>query len=160
MTISLPLTYMSIDDLAHQIQQHGQGTLLAKLDLESAFSHILVRPQDWELQGSIYLFTDSERHPTKYYFVNTVLPFGLRSSPKPFTDFAHASKLMMEYQGVSYVNQYLDDYVTVAQPHNDICQSNLNKILDLCDDIGLSLNPSNLLQPTTKLEFLGIIWIH
>ena len=74
------LTYMSIDDVVHQIQQHGQGASMAKLDFESAFAHMLVRPQDWELLGSSHWFTDSEEHSTRCYFVNTVLPFGLRSS--------------------------------------------------------------------------------
>ena len=130
---------------------------MAKLDLESAFSHILVRPQHWELMWSSDWFTDSVGHSTRCNFVNTVLPFGLRSSPKCFTDFVHASKLMMEYQGVSYVNQYFDDYVTVGPPHVDICQSNVNMMLDVCDGIGFSFNLSKLVQPATKLEFLGII---
>jgi hypothetical protein len=151
------LTYMSIDDVVHAVQQHGKGALMAKLDLESAFSHILVRPQDWELLGSSYWYTDSDGHATKFYFINTVLPFGLRSSPKLFTDFAYAAKLMMEYGGVSYINHYLDDYVTVGPPCSDICQSNLDKMLDVCSEIGFGINPSKLVQPTTTLEFLGII---
>ena len=34
------LQYMTIDDIIHQIKEHGQGALLAKLDLEDAFKHI------------------------------------------------------------------------------------------------------------------------
>ena len=66
---------------------------------------------------------------------------------------------MMEYQGVSYIKQYLDAYVSVGPPHSDICQSILNMMLDGCDDIGFSLNLLKLVQPTTKLEFLGIILV-
>ena len=151
------LTYMTIDDVVYKIQEYGPGALVAKLDLESAFSHILVRPQDWELLGSSYWCQDNTGTVTRQYFVNTVLPFGLRSSPKLFTDFAFAAKLVMEYEGVSYVNHYLDDYVTVGPPSSDVCGENLDKMLTVCKDIGFSINPSKLVHPSTVIEFLGII---
>ena len=151
------LTYMTIDDVVYALQQYGQGALMAKLDLESAFSHILVHPQDWELLGSSFWHTDSDGEAQKLYYINTVLPFGLRSSPKLFTDFAFAAKLIMEYDGVSYVNHYLDDYITLGPPKSDVCQSNLETMLNVCSEIGFSINPSKLVLPTTTIEFLGII---
>ena len=148
------LTYMSIDEVVHAIQQYGRGALLSKLDLESAFSHILVRPEDWELLGSSYWCSDCN---CRHYLVNTVLNFGLRSSPSLFTDFAYAAMLIMKAQGVSYVNHYLDDYVTVGPPCSHICQKNLDIMMKVCNDVGFTINPSKLVQPTTCIEFLGIV---
>ena len=47
------LQYMTIDYIIHRIKNHRQGILLANLDLEDAFKHIMVRPEDWDLLGSI-----------------------------------------------------------------------------------------------------------
>ena len=54
------------------VQQLGKGSLLAKMDIESAYRLVPVHPQDRILQavewdGQIY--------------VDPMLPFGLRSAP-------------------------------------------------------------------------------
>ena len=145
--------YMSIDNVVSHIQHVGQSALLAKLDLSDAFHHIRVRPQDWELLGSTWPNADGSID----YYVSTVLPFGLRSSPKLFTDFALASKLIMQARGVSYVDQYLDDFITVGAPNSYECHNNLSNMLSVCHDLGFAVNPSKLVDATTKLEFLGIL---
>ena len=69
------LTYMKVDDVVQQVLSLGKGTLLAKVDIESAFRNIPVHPDDRHLLGMLW--------DNKLY-IDTVLPFGLRSAPKIF----------------------------------------------------------------------------
>ena len=65
--------------MAEIIAELGVGSLLAKIDIESAYRLIPVHPQDRPLQavqwdGQIY--------------IDPMLPFGLRSAPKIFNAVA------------------------------------------------------------------------
>ena len=65
------MAYISVDDAIRKIITLGKGTLLAKMDIKSAFHLIPVHPADrhllaMEWQGSLY--------------IDTCLPFGLRSA--------------------------------------------------------------------------------
>ena len=75
------LHYASIDDATHMLSAVGKGALMAKVDLKSAFRTVLVQQQDWELLGMKW---------NEAYYVNTCLPFGLRSAPYLFNQFAEA----------------------------------------------------------------------
>ena len=57
----------------------GQGAFMAKLDLEAAYRHVPVHPDD---QGLLAVKWGNE------VYVDSVLPFGLRSAPKIFTAVA------------------------------------------------------------------------
>lgn len=78
------LSYASIDDAIVIITQLGRGTKLAKLDLESAYRIMPVHPDDQHLLGMEWQGS---------WYVDTALPFGLRSAPKIFNTlsrWAHA----------------------------------------------------------------------
>jgi len=147
------LHYMSIDDVVAVIQIYGRGAQLAKLDLADAFHHIRVRQEDWELLGTTW--TSDSGH-TEYY-LSTVLPFGLRSSPKLFNDFAEAARYIMIDRGAQYVDHYLDDFITVGAPNTSECQDNLDLMLQVCKDVGFAVNPKKVHSASSELEFLGII---
>ena len=66
------LTYCSVDDAFAIVNLLGPGTLLSKIDLKNAFRLVPVRQADWNLLGICW--------QGKYY-INTCLPFGLRSAP-------------------------------------------------------------------------------
>lgn len=148
------MSYVSIDDIVQKIITYGPGTLLAKLDLADAFHSILVRPDDWELLGSSW---KSSNDDTVMYYVSTVLPFGLRSSPSLFNDFATGTELIMKYKGVSDVEHYLDDYITIGPPESTRCRDNLDLMIDTCHEVGFEINFSKVVGPSTCIEFLGII---
>ena len=57
----------------------GQGTLLAKFDVKSAYQNIPVNPEDRYLLGMKW---------QDNYFINMVLPFGLRSAPFIFSSLS------------------------------------------------------------------------
>ena len=70
------LEYASIDDAVNIILQQGRGSELANSDVANAYRIIPVHPEDRSLLGM--------RWKGKL-FIDTVLPFGLRSAPKIFT---------------------------------------------------------------------------
>ena len=151
------VSYMSIDDVVYKILQYGQGTLMAKLDLQDAYHHCLVRPEDWHLLGTSYVDRESSRGQVRQYYFSTVLPFGLRSAPSLFTEVAHATKLIMQYRGATDIDHYLDDFITVGPPGSDVCSQNLRTMLDVCATVGFPVNPSKVVEATTEIQFLGII---
>lgn len=66
------LRYPQVDDITDKLSTIGPGTQMAKVDIESAYRLVTVHPNDrhplgMEWSGSIYM--------------DTMLPFGLRSSP-------------------------------------------------------------------------------
>ena len=155
---SFRIQYLSLDDVISSIKQLGPHTLLAKLDLQSAFHHIPVRPADFELLGSTFhRYNPLTNSYVKEYYYDTVLQFGARSSPKLFSDFATAAKIVMKRNGCTYAEHYLDDYVTIGAADTNECLDNLTIMKDTCHDLGFSLNPSKVTSPNTVMEYLGIV---
>ena len=76
------LSYTSVDEAANRILQLGRGTLMAKLDIQSAYRIIPVHPDDRWLLGM--------RWKNSILYIDLVLPFGLRSAPKVFNALADA----------------------------------------------------------------------
>ena len=150
------LQYISIDDIMHRIQLYGSHALIAKLDLADAFRHINVRQEDWELLGTVFNHDVDGVLVKKYYF-DVVLPFGLRSSPKLFSDFADALQYIMLQRGVSECHHYMDDYITLGPRDSSQCADNLDIMIDTCNDIGFALNPAKVIGPSSVLEYLGFI---
>ena len=73
------LQYVTIDDAVQHILKLGVGTLLAKIDIKSAFRLLLVHPADRHLL--LMRWNDC-------IFIDTCLPFGLHSAPKLFNILA------------------------------------------------------------------------
>ena len=151
-SIDCSMNYINIDTIAQLVKANGQNSLMAKLDLEDAYKHIVVRPADWDLLGSTWKINSN-----KVYFVDTVLPFGLKSAPKLFNLFADALEYSMKKQGCSIVTHYLDDFFTCGPRNSSICGTNLNIMKQTCKDIGFSLQPTKVIGPTSVLEYLGIV---
>ena len=103
------LAYVSVDDVVAEVVRRGRGTLIAKMDIKQAYRNIPVHPQDRHLLGMQW---------KGEVFVDMVLPFGLRSAPLLFTAVADALQWAMQQRGVSWVDHYIDDFVTMGEPHN------------------------------------------
>ena len=126
---------------------------MCKADLEDAYKAIVVRPSDWHYLGSSWINDDKE---TEYY-LDHVLPFGLKSSANIFTLFADGLQFCMEHEGISNCCHYMDDYFTAGPPDSDECKINLNIMLSTCEKSGVKVNPKKIVGPSTCIEFLGII---
>ena len=84
------LKYASVDDAAEFVEKVGRGALLAKLDIKSAYRNIPIHP------GDRHLFGIQWRGRT---YIDSCLPFGLRSAPKIFNATADALECI-EGEGV------------------------------------------------------------
>ena len=97
---------MKVQDAVRQILKLGQGCFLAKIDIDSAFCNVLVHPHHRHLLGMIW---------NQQLYVDTVLPFGLRSpSPPIFNAIAAALHWTAIQRGVSYLDHFLDDFLPAA----------------------------------------------
>ena len=84
------------------------------------------------------------------------VPFGLRSALKIFTAVVDALEWCLRQSGVTHIDHYLDDYITMGAPATSECQHNLSLILDRCETLGVPIAPEKLVGPSTCLTFLGI----
>ncbi len=139
--------WCSMEYTARAAQRIGRGALLAKLDVASAYRLVLVHPQDRLLLGIQW-------HDSVY--IDCSLPFGLRSAPKMFTALADALEWCFRQHGVSEVDHYLDDFITIDPPEAMDCQRSLSITLDVCRSLSVPLAMEKLEGPVTCLTFLGI----
>ena len=141
------LKYVSVDDAVRSILDLGLGTLIAKLDIESAYRIVPVHPADRLLLGMSW---------RGQIYIDTVLPFGLRSAPLIFTAVADAVQWILETQGVKHIMHYLDDYLVMGPPDSPECKRSLDRILDCCQRLGVPIAQHKTEGPSTQLVFLGI----
>ena len=142
------MRYASVLDAARLIQQLGVGTLLAKIDLKHAYRIVPVHPDDHPLLGLCW--------EDKVY-IDTALPFGLRSAPKIFSALADALAWILEANGVSYQLHYLDDFLLFGPPNQQTCAQALRRTIHVCQELGVPIAMHKTEGPAPKLPFLGIL---
>ena len=103
------LSYISVDQIAEVAASYGNGALLAKVNIESAYRLIPVHPQDHPLLG-MQLYEE--------IYVDSMLPFGLCSEPKIFNTTADALAWILEQSGSCHIFHYLDDFAIVGPPNS------------------------------------------
>ena len=141
------LVYTSVEQVAAVVAGFSRGALLAKIDVESAYRLVPVHPHDRPLQavqweGMIY--------------VDSMLPFGLRSAPKIFNAIADALEWCVRTTGVRYIFHYLDDFIVVGAPDSPECADALAVLIRACADLGVPIAAHKREGPATCLTFLGI----
>lgn len=141
------LSYASVDDACSLIVRKGVGALLTKIDIESAYRILSVHPEDRSLLGMSW--------KGKLY-VDSALPFGLRSAPLIFTALADALLWIFQKHGISDSIHYLDDFLFVGNLKPGECDSVLQLALELCGRLGVPVAREKLCGPATSLTFLGI----
>ena len=150
------VSYISVDDIIRRIKLYGPHTMMAKLDLSDAFKYIMVRREDWELLGTVWE-RKVEGIAQILYYMDVVLPFGLRSAPRLFDDFANAMQYIMKHRGASECFHYMDDFITLGPPHSSQCHYNLDIMINTCHDVGFVINQDKLVGPSTIIEYLGFV---
>ena len=143
---SYSLTYRTIDDTYSIINKLGSNALLSKIDLKDAFRLIPVCPEDWNLLGIQW---------RQYFYVDTCLPFGLRSAPFLFNRLLDAIHWVLHHNyGVKHLLHYLDDFFTAGAANTDDCMNNLTAMLSLCKKINAPVKSSKVEGHSTSLTFL------
>ena len=91
----------------------GQGTLMAKFDMSSAYQKVTIHPDDCPLLGMKW---------HGQHFVDLVLPFGLRSAPFIFTAIVDLVEWVLGHNyDVTFLCHYLDDFLTFGPPASPVC---------------------------------------
>ena len=141
------LSYITVDDAINAIMRFGPHTLLAKVDIKSAFRLLPIHLADRNLLAM--------KWDNKIY-IDSCLPFGLRSAPKLFNILADLLCCIAQQHGISQPLHYLDDFLLIGPPHSPACQQNLNTFIQLCTNLGVPLASEKIEGPSTSLTFLGI----
>ena len=141
------LRYVTVDEIAAVAAALGRGTLIAKLDIQSAYRIVPVHPDDRQLlgvrwQGNMY--------------VDAMLPFGLRSAPKIFTAIADALEWVIRRRGVQHVWHYIDDFIMCGPAASTECARALDTSLAVCRQLGVPISARKVEGPATDITVLGI----
>lgn len=139
--------YVSVEQIVQDVVALGPGSLLAKLDVRSAYRIVPVHGDD---RGLLGLSWDGG------VYVDCTLPFGLRSAPKLFNAVADAIQWMAIQNGVDRLYHYLDDFICVGPPSSDTCGKDLETVRATCEDLGVPIAEEKSVGPSTILTFLGI----
>ena len=138
------MKYTSVDEAVRVVVALGPGTQMAKFDIESAYRLIPVHPDDRPMLGM--------KWKGKLY-IDSVLPFGLRSAPKIFNAMADALQWVMEQHGVRTMMHYLDDYLVLGGPDSDECERDLEVALQVCQQLGVPIAAHKTEGPGEVLTF-------
>ena len=127
-------------------EKTGEGAILAKIDIKSAYCMIPIHPEDRPLLGMTW---------EGALYVDAALPFGLQSAPKIFTSVVDALEWCLRLEGLQQVYQYLDDFLIEAQPDSPQCKEDLHKLQQVFDKLGVPIAEEKLEGPSVCLTFLG-----
>ena len=140
--------YTSFDEAVDLVRHLGRGSAMAKIEIKHSFRLCPVRPQDYLLLGMHW--------EGKYYF-DTRLPFGGRSSPFIFNNFADALTWIVVFIcGIPSVLHYLDDFFVTAPKTSHLCSTYVDSIKHIFSHLGVPIADDKLQGPTTRITYLGI----
>jgi hypothetical protein len=145
------LEYATVDQAIALVAKQGSGALLVKRDLQDAFRHIPIAPQDLWLLGFCWEGT---------YWVDCFLPFGLRTAPYIFDLFAKALHWILDSQASPEFEtiHYLDDFLGVgpAGVGPASAASEFSRQFEhICNRLGLRIKESKSITGTVA-DFGGI----
>ena len=139
--------YMRFDEAIQAVQAQGRGCFMSKLDIRHAFRLCPVRPSQWCLLSYRW---------QGMFFVDTVLPFGGRSSPYIFNTFADAlCWIFITFGSIVHLLHYLDDFFTCHHGESR-CGRDRDSIIRICEELGVPLAPDKIEGPAQRITFLGI----
>ena len=84
-------------------------------------------------------------------YIDTRLPFGLRSASIIFMAVADALERCIRAQGVKYICHYLDDFITVGSPGSMECAANLAVTLSTCARLGVPIAADKSEHPSSNM---------
>ena len=142
------LEYIHIQDVIKKIISLGPNANLAKIDIKSAYRICPVHIDDRLLLGMSF--------QGKVY-IDTALPFGMRSAPKIFNALADALLWILKQHGVSALLHYLDDFITFGPPNSPQCSINCRIIWGICELLGIPLAMDKCQGPCLLLDYLGFL---
>ena len=133
--------YVTVDSFIEGIMARGQGTLMAKFFVASAYRNVAIHTQDRPLLGMMW---------RDKYYVDMALPFGLHSAPYICTAITDMVQWILTHKyGVNFLRHYLDDFLMLGLPASLVCYDKLQMCIQLCSRLGLPLHQDKLEGPST-----------
>lgn len=109
--------YIKLNQIISMVAKHGPGAMMAKFVVEAAYCNVAVHPEDRYLLGMKW---------HGQFFVDTALPFVLRSVPYILNSVADMVEwILLNKYNVADLMHYLDDFLTAGPPGSDQCARNL-----------------------------------
>ena len=136
--------YTSVLEAAALVLPLGRGAMLAKIDLHQAYRMVPVHADDHHLRGIQW---------QNEMFVDTALPFGLRSALSAFVD---AMAWILHTRGVAWQLHYLDDFLFIGPSADDSCAKALDVAMGMCKELEVPVATHKTEGQATQLTFLGI----
>ncbi|CAC5380061.1 unnamed protein product [Mytilus coruscus] len=138
------LHYPNVDNFIEIIKEKGKFCKICKRDLRRAYRQIPVDPKDYNLIGFSW---------KGHYFVDRVLPMGLKSSAFICQTVTNAVTFIAKNHDISLIN-YLDDFAGAEISEKaDISYKKLKWVLDSC---GLEESIEKASSPSHRMSFLGV----
>ena len=145
--------YPTIERAIELCLKMGIACGLAKSDLKSAFRILGIHPDDWPW---LVMMAISPLDGRKYFFVDKCLPFGAAISCAIFQRFSNALAHIIEFKTGRFNINYLDDFLFIAYMI-EVCNSDLNIFLKVCQEICFPVSPEKTEAATTLITFLGYL---
>ena len=114
------MKYTLFDDAIALVREAGYSCFLSKVDIKHAFRLLPVKVQDWKLLGYFW---------EGFYFIDTRLPSGLRSSPSIFNRFADLICWVLQHKfGLKSLVHYADDFFLVSTGTRNLAVRDLTSV--------------------------------
>ena len=145
---NFPVHYSQFDDATNLVYNQGRHCLMSKIDIKHAFHLLPVNPAQWILLGIFWL---------GHFFVDTRLPFGLRSSPAIFNKFADAICWIIRHvYNILNIVHYSDDFFLVSSSNRQQAAQDLHIVKSAFSHLGVPIAENKLEGPSTSITYLGI----
>ena len=139
------ITYAHVDDAVECIKTLGVGTMLIKMDLESAYIQTNT--------GPLHLLGVSWEERT---YVDRALPFVLHSAPKIFSTVADMMVWELYNAGIEHLFHYLDDFLFLVAPHSDDGAKFRSLAMSVFSKLGVPVALHKPDGPACVITFLSI----
>ena len=139
--------FSRVDDAASLVTE---GCFMAKVDLQAAYRHIKLSAHSKQVTGLKWQFGKKT-----VYLRDTRLCFGSKLAPGIFHRITQAVRRMLIRHGLAATVVYLDDFFIKADTFQD-CLAAMNMLISLLRKLGFHINWKKVVDPTTKITFLGI----
>ena len=139
----------AFDQMLSKVKEIGNGCYMSKIDIEAAYRCIPVQPSDWPLLGL-------EWHGS-YYF-DIVMQFGITSATAIFEWYSSAAQYIAERTcAIQHMVHYVDDFM-LLNGRLAAAKLQLERFIQLFDELGIPISMKKLEGPATSMVFLGILF--
>ena len=140
--------YANFDHATELVYKLGKDCLLTKIDIQHAFRLLPVHPSQWVLLGI---------HWMDMYFVDTRLPFGLRSSPSIFNSFADTVHWILQNNyALCDFTHYSDDFLFAHGPSLQKANIEIQTASAAFHHLGIPTADEKTEGPACQITYLGI----